>query len=218
MLLRQLGVSPLLPPPRLVQGCSADCCALTSSRPVAPDWRHHGGVDGELRTPEQREAINDNLQSAVVDLTEGEEVHILDSNVCCDPTPCRCSADIPDGPPRCAQTDEEPIAVQRGVNLWSVSHHLRRWEPWLDVVAFTHRRAPKAVFPWRQQSSFQNCPCCRQFAEVGQRLCSTCSDGDRILTSAASANPCCVGFLFHNGANGLQFNPSSLSELLKPFA
>ena len=35
----------------------------------------------------------------------------------------------------CAQADEEPIAVQRGVNLWSVSHHLRRK---LDVVAFAH--------------------------------------------------------------------------------
>ena len=88
VLLRQLGVSPLLPPPRLVQGCSADCCALTSSSPVAPDWRHHDGVDGELRTSEQREAINDNLQSAVVDLMEEEEVHTLNSNVCCDPTPC----------------------------------------------------------------------------------------------------------------------------------
>ena len=51
----------------------------------------------------------------------------------------------------CTQTDKEPIAVQGGVNLWSVSHHFRRdgnpgltWLPSLILQS-----SPSGVVPCR---------------------------------------------------------------------
>ena len=86
--LSQLGVRPLFAPPSLVQGCSTGGGTLVPGCPVTPDCRHHGGVDGQLRPPEQGEAINHHFQPAVVEMTERKEVHVLDSDVGRDPSPC----------------------------------------------------------------------------------------------------------------------------------
>ena len=87
MWLNQLGINALLPSPGLVQGCSASCGALPTGRPVAPNWGHRGGVDGQLRSPEQREAIDDDFQPAVVHLTEKKKIHVLSPHVDCDLSP-----------------------------------------------------------------------------------------------------------------------------------
>ena len=81
--LSQLRISALLSPPGLVQSGPAGGgrCA------IAPDWRHHCGVDGQLCSPERREAVDNDFQP-VVHLAKREEIHVLHLHVGRHPSPC----------------------------------------------------------------------------------------------------------------------------------
>ena len=99
--LSQVGVSALLPPPRLVQKCSAGGGALPPGCSIAPNGRHHGGVNGHLNSGR----LYDDFQPAVVHLSERKEIHVLHQHICCDLSACLPKGSCTSGAPMPLLTD-----------------------------------------------------------------------------------------------------------------
>ena len=84
--------------PSCLQQCSSvGHSALSPGCSVPADGKNHRGVCGQLRSLEQGGAINYDLQTAVVNLSEWEKVHLLHfdvhghSSACLSANPCRCA-------------------------------------------------------------------------------------------------------------------------------
>ena len=103
--------------------------AVSPGCSVAADRRDHRGVDGQLRSPEKGEAIDDDLQTAVVNLSEREKVHLLHSDVhghssaCLSANPCRCA--LQSKPPRVPRPPP-PNKLRVGGHESQVDGHIGR--------------------------------------------------------------------------------------------
>ena len=85
---RQLWVPSFLPRSGCLQRGPIHCRAPRSRGTITSQRRHHGGVDAQLGSMVQRQAVRDHLQTSRVWAVLGKEVHIANHHVGGHPGAC----------------------------------------------------------------------------------------------------------------------------------
>ena len=81
----ELRMSSLFPCSCPIQRSAADSGTSWPCSPVLRETAHQCGVDGQLRSSEERESVDDNFEPSRVEVVDCVEVQISDEHVCSNP-------------------------------------------------------------------------------------------------------------------------------------
>ena len=84
----QLWVPPLFPCAGSNQRCTIFCGTPGLRNSFPRQWAHESGVNGELRAPEQGQAINDDFESPFIHVVEHGQIEIANEDIRSDPSAC----------------------------------------------------------------------------------------------------------------------------------